>query len=195
MVKAVIFDCFGVLIGDGLQLVCQDLEVKDPAGRAFITEMVHLSNRGLIDPDESNRRITERLGMSLTDWRALISSGEVRNEAVLTLVRSLRPRYKTALLSNIGKGSLIKRFSAAELDELFDVLVPSAEVGMLKPDPEIYRYTARKLGVEPNECVFIDDREGFVTAATEVGMHGVWFRNADQTRAELDKIISETAEA
>ncbi len=190
MIKAVIFDCFGVLIGDGLELLCQELEKTDPEGRAFITDNVRLANRGIIHPDESNRRIVERLGISLEDYRAQIIKGEVRNEDAISLVRSLRPRYKTALLSNIGKGSLVKRFSDEELAGLFDVIVPSAEVGMMKPDPEIYTYTADKLGVQPQECVFIDDREGFVEAARQVGMQGIWFQNATQTKQDLDVILT-----
>ncbi len=189
MIKAVIFDCFGVLIGDGLELLCQELEKTDPEGRAFITDNVRLANRGIIHPDESNRRIVERLGISLEDYRAQIIKGEVRNEDAISLVRSLRPRYKTALLSNIGKGSLVKRFSDEELDGLFDVIVPSAEVGMMKPDPEIYAYTADKLEVQPHECVFIDDREAFVEAARQVGMQGIWFQNATQTKQDLDTIL------
>jgi len=190
MIKAVIFDCFGVLIGDGLEIVCQELETTDPASREFITETIHLSNRGLIESEESTRRIIERLGVSLEEWRAQVSQGEVRNEDALALVRSLRGPYKTALLSNIGKGSLKRRFSDSELDELFDVVVPSAEVGMMKPDPEIYTYTAELLGVLPQECIFLDDREGYVEGAKQVGMQVILFRSAAQARQELDAILT-----
>jgi len=189
MIKAVIFDCFGVLVGDGLEIICQELETTDPEARKYIAETIRLSNRGLIDPEESNRRIAEWLGLSLQGWRARINQGEVRNEDALALVRSLRGTHKTALLSNIGKGSLARRFDDAELDELFDVVVPSAEVGMMKPDAEIYTYTADQLGVTPQECVFIDDREGYVDAAKQVGMQAIWFRSAAQTKQELEAIL------
>ena len=192
MIKAVIFDCFGVLIGDGLEVVCQELEKTDPESRAFITEMMHLSNRGIIDPAESNQRIIERLGTSIEDWRARISQSETRNQPVLDLVRELRTDYKTALLSNIGRGSLKRRFSDEELAALFDVVVASAEVGMMKPDPEIYLLTAQRLGLTPQECVFIDDREAFVTAAREVGMQGIWFEGALQLRRDLDVLLHPT---
>ena len=189
MIKAVIFDCFGVLVGDGLQLVCQDLETSDPEARAFIGDMIYQSNIGALEPGESGRLISERLGMSETAWRELVSRGEVRNDDAVGLVRSLRGRYQTALLSNIGKGSLKRRFSDDELAELFDVVVPSAEVGMLKPDPRIYEYTAGQLGVLPEECVFIDDREEYVEAAKRVGMRGICFKSAAQTRRDLEAIL------
>lgn len=189
MVTAVIFDCFGVLIGDGLEILCQKLEKQDPDLRQFVSDMIHQSNRGYTDPEESNSRIAERLGISVEAFRDQINNGEVRNEQVLALVREVRQTYKMALLSNIGKGSLKRRFSDSELAELFDVVVPSAEVGMMKPDHEIYEYTARQLGVVPEECVFIDDRENYVTAAREVGMQGIVFTSAAQLRSDLELIL------
>jgi putative hydrolase of the HAD superfamily len=59
------------------------------------------------------------------------------------------------------------------LDELFDVVVDSSEVGMRKPDPGIYLLTCRKLGVGPEECIFVDDLECNVVAAAALGMETI----------------------
>jgi len=189
MIKAVIFDCFGVLISDGLERVCRRLEVEDPEARSFISETIRLNNSGLIDPVESNQRIADYLHIDVADWRAQVHEGESRDIPVFELVKSLRPQYKTALLSNIGKGSLARRFSDEELEDLFDVVVTSAHLGTVKPDPVIYKHTAERLGVEPEECVFLDDREGYCDAARDVGMQTIWFRGYEQAKPELDNIL------
>ena len=62
------------------------------------------------------------------------------------------------------------------LSDLFDDVVVSAEVGLAKPDPEVFRLAARRLGVPPEACVFVDDWEVNVAAAREVGMAAVHFR-------------------
>ncbi len=62
------------------------------------------------------------------------------------------------------------------IHELFDAVVCSAEVGMAKPDPAIYRLAAERLGLPPEACVFVDDSEANVRAAEQVGMRGIFFR-------------------
>ena len=177
------------MISDGLERVCRRLEVEDPKARAFISETIRLNNSGLIDPVESNQRIADYLHIDVADWRAQVHGGESRDVQVFELVKSLRPQYKTALLSNIGKGSLARRFSDEELEELFDVVVTSWHLGTVKPDPVIYKHTAERLGVEPEECVFLDDREGYCDAARDVGMQAIWFQGYEQAKPELDNIL------
>ncbi len=68
---------------------------------------------------------------------------------------------------------------------LFDSVVLSGEVGMSKPDPAVYRYTAGLLGVSPRRCVFLDDLGGNVAAAVDAGMVGILHREVERTRNEL----------
>jgi putative hydrolase of the HAD superfamily len=91
--------------------------------------------------------------------------------AMLDLVRSLRRAGKrTALLSNSwGAGDYPRHL----FPELFDVVVISCEVGMRKPEERIFRHTAALLGLEPRECVFIDDIEANVAAAEAIGLVGL----------------------
>lgn len=94
----------------------------------------------------------------------------------IDLIRRLRPPYRTAVLSNADR-TLRARFEAHDgLLDLFDDFVCSADVGMAKPDPRIYALAAERLGLSPEECVFIDDLDRNIDAAREVGMHGVHFR-------------------
>lgn len=95
--------------------------------------------------------------------------------ANIDLIGRLRPAYKTAVLSNADN---VLRQWLVEFDilRLFDDVVVSAEVGMAKPQPEIYALSAERLGLRPGECVFIDDLEPNVQGARDAGMQGLNFR-------------------
>lgn len=188
-IKAIIFDCFGVIITDGLEAVLQRLDKTGPQARVFISATIKENNGGLIMPEESNRRIADYLGVSVTEWINMVAVGEVRNTELLDWIVELRRNYKTALLSNVGRGSMERRFSTEELQRLFDQIVISAEVGMLKPDLPIYHLTADRLGVEPAECIFVDDREGYVAGASDAGMHGVQYQSFQQAKTVIESLL------
>lgn len=92
---------------------------------------------------------------------------------------------RTALLSN----SWGFDYDRVGWDALFDVVVISGEVGLRKPDADIYLLTAGRLGVEPSRCVFVDDLRPNVRAAVEVGMTGVHHTDAATTAAELSAVL------
>lgn len=110
---------------------------------------------------------------------------------LVQFLRELRPRYKTALLSNAWSDARERLTRMYRLDELVDVLVFSAEVGIAKPDSRIYRYIADRLGVRPEEAVFVDDLQENVEAARAVGMRGVLCISAAQTIAEVQQYLGE----
>jgi putative hydrolase of the HAD superfamily len=76
------------------------------------------------------------------------------------------------------------------IDELFELVVDSAFVGMRKPDPRIYELTLERLGLPAEACAFVDDLEHNCEAATALGIHAVWFRDTDQALAELDALLA-----
>ena len=192
MIKAIIFDCFGVIIADALQVLCEDLRRSDPAAADKIRDLVRTSNRGAMDPAESSRQIAEVLGVTLANYREQIDSGEVKDAAVLAYIAKLRRNYKTALLSNIGAGSLQRRFSSEELAKHFDAVVASGEIGYAKPEPAAYEITAERLGVRLDECVFTDDREEYCDGARAVGMHAILFQDLTQCTAELEALLTQS---
>lgn len=92
---------------------------------------------------------------------------------------------RTALLSN----SWGNTYPRDGWSEIFDQVVISGEVGMRKPEAEIYRYTCSLLGVEPEGCVFVDDLPINVRGAVEIGMVGVVHSSYEQTKEELEAIF------
>jgi putative hydrolase of the HAD superfamily len=93
-----------------------------------------------------------------------------RPEVIDTIRRVRNDGYLTALLTNNARELAPLWRPLLPLDELFDVVIDSSDVGMRKPDPRIYQLTLARLGVEPSRAVFLDDAVGNVAGAAEVGL-------------------------
>ncbi len=189
MIRAIIFDCFGVLITDALQAIRDKAGARDAAAVREISDIVAANSRGLIEPTESNERIAAILGITSSELRAMVAAGEAKNRVLMTYIQTLRSQYKTAMLSNIAGSSLRKRFEPDELEQHFDVVVASGDIGYAKPEPEAYQWVADSLGVRCDECVFIDDRTLFCDGAISVGMQTILYTNFAQFKRELAKAL------
>ncbi|EHR52554.1 haloacid dehalogenase superfamily protein, subfamily IA, variant 3 with third motif having DD or ED [Saccharomonospora marina XMU15] len=116
----------------------------------------------------------------VVDYAGVLTDAEgARLLAALDLARGHGMR--TALLSNADGGRPVRD----RLAPWFDVMVFSGEVGLAKPDVEVYRLVARRLGLTPGECAFVDDSAGNVAGAVTAGMAGVRHVSVEQTLAEL----------
>lgn len=118
------------------------------------------------------------------------------NKLVMDLLQELKPNYKLGMLTNVSsRYSLDQRFREGELDDLFEAVVVSGDVGWDKPAPEIYIMTAEKLAVKPNECLFIDDIPAFVAAAEKLGMVGFHYTNTEASIVAIKKILADSSQA
>jgi putative hydrolase of the HAD superfamily len=109
------------------------------------------------------------------------------NQPMLDLMRELRGRgYRMAILTNnVREWEELWR-SKLPLDEIFELIVDSAWVGLRKPDPEIYKLTLERLGgLEATACLFVDDNELNVEAARDLGMLAVRFKANEQAIPEI----------
>jgi putative hydrolase of the HAD superfamily len=113
------------------------------------------------------------------------------NEPMLDLMRALRERgYRTAILTNnVREWEELWR-SKLPVDEIFEVIVDSAWVGLRKPDPAIYRLTLDQLDLAPEASLFVDDNELNIEAARELGMQAVHFRSNEQAIPEIRDQLS-----
>jgi putative hydrolase of the HAD superfamily len=93
---------------------------------------------------------------------------------------------RTGLVSNSWG---LDGYPIEELEEVFDALVISGEIGLRKPDPEIYLYAAERIGVPPESCAFVDDLERNVSAARAVGMFGVHHTETESTAERLSTFL------
>jgi epoxide hydrolase-like predicted phosphatase len=114
------------------------------------------------------------------------------NEPMLDLMRELAQRgYRLAILTNnVREWEELWR-AKLPLDEIFELIVDSAWVGMRKPDPAIYELTLDRLGgLEAGRCLFVDDNELNVEAARKLGMQAVHFRSNEQAISEIRRLLS-----
>jgi HAD superfamily hydrolase (TIGR01549 family) len=193
MIRAIIFDCFGVIITDALALLCAELQTRDSAAAQQVADIIGMANHGLIDRAESTRRIAEIFGMNPDELRTKVDSGEVKDRRVLELAESLRKSYKIAMLSNIGSvASLTRRFTSQELQTSFDAVITSGEIGFAKPEPEAYEVVADRLERRLTECVMIDDREEYCDGARAVGMQVILYKNFEQAKTKLKKLLADS---
>ena len=124
-------------------------------------------------------------GLADAYWRDLGT-----NDAMVAYLRGLHARgYRLALLTNNVREWEPRWRPMVPVDELFEVVIDSAFVGMRKPDAEIYELTLRRLRLPATACVFVDDIEINCTTASELGMRAVWFRDTDQAIAEIDAAL------
>ncbi|HKP20355.1 MAG TPA: HAD family phosphatase [Thermoleophilaceae bacterium] len=146
--------------------------------------------RGEIPETEFGARLERHLGtrFDLSRLRTLFFERLEPNTPMIELVRELRgDGIRTALLTNnVREWEPLWRAKLPEVEELFEVIVDSAFVGLRKPDPAIYELTLERLGgVAAERCVFVDDLELNCDAARELGMTAVWFESADQAIPEI----------
>jgi HAD superfamily hydrolase (TIGR01509 family) len=115
-------------------------------------------------------------------------------EQTVSLIKELKGHYGLAMLTNApSRYSLDQRFQVGELDELFDVVVISGEVGWDKPALEMYTMTVEKLGVKPEECLFIDDIPAFTEAAEKLGIKTFTYLNIPESITAIKAMLQENA--
>lgn len=190
MIKAIIFDCFGVLITDAFALMIQDLQTRKPGKAKELLDAVQAVNRGIISRQEFTEQAAGLLGMSPQEYRNKLDNGEVKNRPLFAYIEELHKTYKTAVLSNVSHEGFWRRFTHDEVAPYFDTIVLSGETGFIKPDPEAYEITADKLGVRVDECVMIDDQAAYIEAAQEVGMQGMLYATLQELQTGLNQLIA-----
>jgi epoxide hydrolase-like predicted phosphatase len=130
----------------------------------------HQYERGEITADEFLPSVASWLGITRAEVESMLDELEP-DHLMFKAIGTLRAAgVVTCLLSNSWGTALYPRDL---LGQAFDDVVISAEVGMRKPDPDIYLHTAERLGRPPSECVFLDDTAANVHAAEALGMTGV----------------------
>ncbi|HSX36881.1 MAG TPA: HAD-IA family hydrolase [Patescibacteria group bacterium] len=192
MVKAIIFDCFGVIITDALAAICPELGVSQPEKLQQINDTLNASSHGFISREEGAERIAEVLGISVDDYRQRVARGEVKDQVLLNYIAGLRKIYKTAMLSNISKGGLPLRFTEYEMQKYFDIVVASGDIGFAKPEAQAYEYVADQLDVRLDECVFLDDRQDYCEGARGLGMQAIVYQNFARAKTELEELLNDS---
>jgi epoxide hydrolase-like predicted phosphatase len=192
MIKAVIFDVGGVLLRTADQSHRQRWEDQlglRPGGLEAIvlnSEMGHKAQRGEISDEALWAWAGERLdlGKGLDAFRSDFWAGDVLDQELIAFIRTLRPAYQTAIISN-ATDALTTTLTRHGIIDAFDLVVGSAEEGIMKPDPAIFISTLARLNVAPEEAVFIDDFQHNISAAHDLGLATIHFQPGVDVVEEL----------
>ncbi len=207
-IEAVVSDFGGVLTTPLLQAFAAVQEAHGIPLEAFGEGMARAAEiNGGVQPlfelekgAISEERFNALLGAAMSDVLGspveLDSFGEILfsalhpNDELFGFMRGLHGRgYRMAILTNNVREWEARWRAMLPIDEIFELVVDSAFVGMRKPDPEIYHLLLERLGVDAEATVFVDDLEVNCDAARALGMHAVHFRDTAQTIAELDALL------
>lgn len=188
MIKAVIFDCFGVLTTD----VWKDYVSSLPEGiRLKVHDLNHRRGRGELSRKDFMDKIVSVIGGDIDEISKVIKPSGQKNTLLLEYINELKGLgYKIGLLSNVGSNWVREELLSVEDQKLFDDILLSYEVGMIKPDPEMYRLAAKRLGVQPDECLMIDDIGKYCEAARDTGMKAVNYEHFHQAKRAIEEILS-----
>jgi len=121
-------------------------------------------------------------------FRRRYQSDEAINHSVLALMQSLHGRHKLAVLSNSPPG-LSQWLADWHMLDLFDTVFCSGDEGVVKPELATFEITLQRLGVAPEQAVFIDDTMEHVEASRKMGLHGILFTTAEALEEELAGLL------
>jgi epoxide hydrolase-like predicted phosphatase len=182
VIKVIIFDFFDVIHGDPYKTWLKNHGFRREGNYAEISNKL---DRGEIKLDEFLELLSQASGESsdlIMDEFGLVPKID---HAVVNLVDKLHKHYRTALLSNAPSASLRKTINDNDLAKHFDEIVISSEVGLIKPNKEIFELITTRLNIDPSEALFIDDSEHHVAGAEKAGIKSIQFISLEQLIDDL----------
>jgi putative hydrolase of the HAD superfamily len=199
-IRALIFDIGGVLLletGEGLEAKWErrlGLEEGEFLQLLLASGVVGPANAGTITEEELWKRLAATYHLDeeqLREFRDDNWAMQEVNRELLEYLQGLRPRYKLATLSNDWPGARECQNRLFNLEQMLaaDAMLYSCEEGMQKPDADIFLLACERLRVQPQEAIFIDDREQCVEGAQQVGMQAILFKDTAQVIAEVQACL------
>lgn len=190
MIKAVIFDCFGVLVTESWTSFKAEHFGHDQELFGEASSLSNQADAGLITHEDAVKGTARLAGLSPKEVSEAIHTNSP-NEPLFEYISELKQDYKIGMLSNAAADWLAQLFTPEQL-ALFDEVALSYESGFVKPKAKAYEIIADQLGVEIGDCIMVDDREEHCAGARDAGMQAVLYTNFSQTKDELNKLLSNT---
>lgn len=188
VIRAIIFDCFGVLTTDTWNVFLDSLPTGADIQAA--REVHRQYDAGLISKNECTKQILNFTGQTFTELEDM-HTPVLKNVKLLEYIKTIKPNYKIGLLSNIGNDWVREEFLTRDEQQLFDQMVFSYEIGVNKPDERMYTTICERLGVQPNQAVMIDDKVGYCDAAQKLTMRAIVYRDFESMKTQLEAILTE----
>ena len=196
-IRAVFFDLGGVIVRTEYQAPRQHLaerlgmEYDDLVKIVFDSDSGYQASIGAIPPEAHWDLVIKRLKRPASELEAIrheFFAGDIIDRTLLDFLRSLRGKYTTGLISNAW-GDLRDYLVREKLEDAFDHIIISAEVGAVKPEAKIYQTALEQAGVRPKEMVFVDDFAVNIEGCEKVGIKGILFRDPDSALKQLKALL------
>ncbi len=159
------------------------------------SESWRAAQTGAITPDAYRADVAAQLGLSEADMADLFRdyfSGDQLDQSLLEYAAALHKRgYRVALLSN-DSVELAAKLSTLGISHLFDPLVISAQIGVMKPDERAYRTVLDQIGCRPADAIFIDDMPANIAGSEAVGIKGILYTNTATLEKDLEALLTRT---
>lgn len=187
MIKAVLFDFFGVLHPDTLWgLADVFIPDRDQQQKQALSDLARSSDLGMLPREQFWAQAADMFGIDVARLMTEKDKLGSVSQPLMNLVKQLKDDgVKTGVISNVGVGFLEHAFVDYDTADYFDQMVMSGEVGVVKPDQRIYQVAAERLGVQMDECYFFDDSERNVSGAQAAGMQAQLYEGVAGCRAAL----------
>lgn len=198
-IQAVFFDFGGVIQRTEYQAPRQHLaqrfnmEYDDIDNIVFNSPTAKQATVGDIPVQKHWEAVAKRLKVSkeqITGVENEFFAGDVIDHSIVEYLRSLRPRFKTGLISNAWS-DMREYLVRKKLDVVFDTLTISAEVGVAKPEAKIYHLALEQAQVQPEAAVFVDDVLANIEACEALGMKGILFKDPQEAMEQLKKLLKD----
>lgn len=198
-IRAVFFDFGGVIQRTEFQAPRQQLaqrfnmEYDDIDNIVFNSPTAKQATVGEILVEKHWQAVAKRLKVAKKDIGVVENeffAGDVIDHSIVEYLRSLRPRFKTGLISNAWS-DMREYLVRKKLDEIFDTITISAEVGAAKPEAKIYLLALEQAQVTPEAAVFVDDVPANIEACEKLGMKGILFKDPHEAMQRLKKLLKE----
>ena len=148
---------------------------------------------GEITAEQHWANVAAELGLNANEMQQALAEffgGDQLDYQLVETIRQLKGKYCTAVLSNYMTNLRPRITDEWQIDDAFNHLIISAEVGLMKPDPAIYQRVLEVIGYEAHQAVFIDDFIENVEGARAVGLHAILFKNPEQIKADLQALLN-----
>jgi epoxide hydrolase-like predicted phosphatase len=196
-IRAVFFDLGGVIVRTEYQTPREHLaerlgmEYDDLYRIVFDSETGHQASIGAITSVQHWEAVMKRLKRPYEEMSAIrdeFYAGDIVDRQILDFLRSLRGKYKIGLISNAW-GDLRDYLVREKMDDAFDHIIISAEVGVAKPEAKIFQIALKQAEVSPSEAVFVDDFYVNIEGCEKVGMKGIHFKDAGSALKQLKLLL------
>lgn len=193
MIKAVIFDFYSVLAIRDTGPFREAYFPNDPDKIAQSKKLRDRLGKGLIGYDDFISGLAKIAGVDEETVLKYTEEYEPNSELLKYIKTSLKPKYKLGIISNAGDDRITQILGQPN-SQLFDDIVLSYKVGIIKPEAQIYEMSAKNLGVKAEECVFVDDILSYCQGAENTGMNTIWYQDFKQMKVELQKILATSSD-